>query len=264
MAQSCLARARWRAARVVTERRFEGRSVLIAGGLGGIGLATARRFAQEGAALLLADLDIGEGAAAAEELTALGATDVCVFRCDVSDEAAVKAACDAALEAFGALHVVVNVAGVMIYKPLEELDAADWSQMMGINLFGAAYFTRQAFLHMSPGGAIVNVSSVHAVETSALVAPYAAAKAALLSLTRSAAIEGRPKGIRANAVLPGAIDTELLRASPNIRSGVESLEPADVGAPSEVAAAIAFLASDEASFITGAALAVDGGRLAKL
>ena len=117
---------------------------------------------------------------------------------------------------------------------------------------------------MKPGSSIVNVASVHAVETSPLVAPYAAAKAALLSFTRTSSIEGKPKGIRANAVLPGAIDTPMLWDNPNVKSGAEVIDKADVGKPEEVAAVIAFLASDEASFMTGASVNVDGGRLAKL
>jgi NAD(P)-dependent dehydrogenase (short-subunit alcohol dehydrogenase family) len=100
--------------------------------------------------------------------------------------------------------------------------------------------------------------------TTPLVAPYAAAKAAMLSLTRSAAIEGRERGIRANALLPGAVDTPMLWENPNIKSGAEKIDPADVGKPEDIAAAAAFLASDEARFVTGAALAVDGGRLARL
>jgi NAD(P)-dependent dehydrogenase (short-subunit alcohol dehydrogenase family) len=117
---------------------------------------------------------------------------------------------------------------------------------------------------MKPGGAIVNLSSVHAVETSPQVAPYAAAKAALLALTRSAALEGIPKGIRVNAILPGAIDTPMLWNNPHVKSGEEHIEPADVGKPADVAAAIAFLASEEAAFIQGASLLVDGGRLCRL
>jgi NAD(P)-dependent dehydrogenase (short-subunit alcohol dehydrogenase family) len=110
----------------------------------------------------------------------------------------------------------------------------------------------------------VNVASVHALQTTPLVASYAAAKAALLSLTRSIAIEGKSKGIRANAVVPGAIETAMLRTNPNLASGAEVIDPSEVGRPDDVAAAIAFLASDEAVFITGAALSVDGGRLARL
>ena len=106
---------------------------------------------------------------------------------------------------------------------------------------------------------VVNVASIHAIQTSPLDAPYAAAKAALLSLTRSAAIEGANKQIRVNAVLPGAIDTPMLWDNPNVRSGAERIDPRDVGKPEHVAAAIAFLASDEASFTSGMAYALDGG-----
>jgi len=135
---------------------------------------------------------------------------------------------------------------------------------MRVDLFGAFWFIKQAFLCCGPGAAIVNVASIHAVETTALVSAYAAAKAALVSLTRSAAIEGRPKGIRVNAVLPGAIETPMLRANPQVKSGVEQLAPGDVGQPEDVARAIAYLASDDAAFVTGTGLLVDGGRLATL
>ena len=112
---------------------------------------------------------------------------------------------------------------------------------------------------MKPGGSIVNVSSIHAIQTEPLVAPYAAAKAALLSLTRSSALEGKPKGIRVNAVLPGAIDTPMLWENPNVKSGVEKIDPADVGKPKDVAMTVAYLASSEAAFVQGAELRVDGG-----
>lgn len=114
------------------------------------------------------------------------------------------------------------------------------------------------------GGSIVNVASVHADRTTANVAPYAAAKAAVLALTRSTAIEGRARKIRANAVLPGAIDTGMLWSNPNLKSGAEVIVPEDVGKPTDIAGAVAFLVSDAASFITGATLAIDGGRLARL
>ncbi len=117
---------------------------------------------------------------------------------------------------------------------------------------------------MQSGGAIVNVSSIHAEETTPLVTSYAAAKAALLSLTRSAALEGKPKGIRVNAVLPGAIDTPMLWENPNVKSGIETINPADVGKPEDVAAIIAYLASDDAAFVQGAMVRADGGRLDRL
>jgi NAD(P)-dependent dehydrogenase (short-subunit alcohol dehydrogenase family) len=117
---------------------------------------------------------------------------------------------------------------------------------------------------MVRGGAIVNVASIHAYETSPGVAPYAAAKAALVSLTHSAAIEGKQLGIRVNSVLPGAVDTPMLWENPNVKSGVERLQPTDVGRPEGLAAVIAFLASADAAFMQGAAVVVDGGRLIQL
>lgn len=245
-------------------RRFDNKSVLITGGLGGIGKACAEGFAREGAKLVLADLRIEGAAAAITDLMALGASEVRVEACDVSREADVVRVCRVAMDVFGGLDVLVNVAGMMIYKPIEELSLDDWTRLMGVNFFGAAMFTREAFRVMQPGGAIVNVSSIHTHQTSPLVAPYAAAKAALGSLTRTASIEGKPKGIRVNAVLPGAVDTPMLWASPNLKSGAETLESGDVGQPSEIADAVLYLATAQASFVTGASLNVDGGRLAKL
>jgi len=194
----------------------------------------------------------------------MGAEQVAYAACDVSDEAAVDAVVARAVDVLGGFDRLVNIAGAMIYKTIAELTGADWNRILGINLLGAAFFTRHAMTMMPRGGAIVNVASIHARRTSPLVAPYAAAKAALCSLTRTTAIEGREAGIRANAVLPGAIDTPMLWSSPNIESGAEVIEPADVGQPDDVANAIAFLASDEAHFVTGVSMEVDGGRLAKL
>jgi NAD(P)-dependent dehydrogenase (short-subunit alcohol dehydrogenase family) len=111
---------------------------------------------------------------------------------------------------------------------------------------------------------LVNVSSVHAVETTPLVASYAAAKAALLSLTRSASIEGKDRHIRVNAVLPGAVDTPMLWQNPNLESGLETIAATDVGQPEDVPEAIVFLASDDARFVWGMGLRVDGGRLSRL
>ncbi|MBJ6122667.1 SDR family NAD(P)-dependent oxidoreductase [Sphingomonas mollis] len=240
-----------------------GRSVIVTGGLGDIGMAVARAFAREGASLLLVDAR-EDGGGAAEALLADGATQVLIRTADIADPAMVAAAATTAQEGFGSLDVVVNVAGIMIYKPLAELAAADWRRLLDVNLVGAAMFIGEAFRRMTPGGCIVNIASVHARRTSALVAPYAAAKAALVSLTRSAAIEGKPLGIRVNAILPGAIEGSLLRASPNIASGAEMVDPADLGQPEDVAALAAFLASDAARFITGEDIVADGGRMGRL
>jgi NAD(P)-dependent dehydrogenase (short-subunit alcohol dehydrogenase family) len=235
----------------------------VTGGASGIGLVTAQRLALEGALVAIADLKREAAEEAAGGLGAAGAENSLGLGCDVSDEAQVEAAVRTTLERFGRLDVVVNNAGMMLFRPLEEYTGQDWNRVLGVDLMGAVHFTRQSFLHMK-GGAIVNLSSIHAERTSPLVAPYAAAKAALLSLTRSAAIEGAAKRIRVNAIMPGAIDTPMLWDNPNVKSGQEAIDRKDVGRPEDVASAVSYLASDDATFITGAVLSVDGGRLGRL
>jgi NAD(P)-dependent dehydrogenase (short-subunit alcohol dehydrogenase family) len=240
--------------------RFDGKTVIVTGAASGIGAAIAERFANEGASVVIADLK-GEAASAqaAKLANAIG------IGCDVGDEAAVVACVDAAVARFGRIDVIVNNAGLMTFKSLDQWTGDDWLKVLRVDLLGAAFFTRELFRRVGPeGGAIVNISSVHAVETSANAAPYSAAKAGLLSLTRTSSIEGKAKKIRANAILPGAIDTPMLWDNPNVKSGAEVIDKANVGKPADIAAAAAFLASDEAAFITGASLAVDGGRLAAL
>ena len=244
--------------------RFDDRVAIVTGAASGIGLATARLLARRGARVVVADLDTEKAQRAVEESAADGAAGMWASQCDVSKAEDVEACVRGALDRFGRLDIVINNAGLMCFKPIQELKAEDWYRVLGVDLVGAFHFIKQAFLSMREGGAIVNVSSVHAVETEPLVAPYAAAKTALLSLTRSAALEGKPKRIRVNAVLPGAVDTPMLWDNPNIKSGAERIDGASVGKPEEIAAAIAFLASDEASFIQGAAIRVDGGRLTRL
>ena len=244
--------------------RFQDKVVIVTGGASGIGLAVAKRFASEGARVVLADYNQPNLDAAVPDVLAAGAPEVWGSLCNVSDENQVVATVAGAIQKFGRLDIIINNAGLMGFKPLEELTGDDWLRILGVDLLGAFYFTKQAFLHMQPGGTIVNVASIHAIETSPLVAPYAAAKAALLSLTRSSAIEGKPKGIRANAVLPGAIDTPMLWDNPNVKSGAEVINKTDVGRPEDVAATIAYLASDDSAFVQGAEVRVDGGRLDRL
>jgi len=245
-------------------RRFEGKSVIVTGAASGIGLATAKRFGRDGARVVVADLNVEHATNAAESIKAAGAPDAWACACDVSDEQQVAACVAGTIDRFGTLDVVVNNAGLMTFKSLVDLTADDWRRVLGVDLLGAFFFVRESFRRMKQGGAIVNVASIHAVETEPDVAPYAAAKAALVSLTRSAAIEGKALGIRVNAVLPGAVDTPMLWANPNVKSGVEKIVKADVGTPDDLAAAIAFLASNDARFVQGAALVVDGGRLDRL
>jgi meso-butanediol dehydrogenase/(S,S)-butanediol dehydrogenase/diacetyl reductase len=244
--------------------RFENKVAIVTGAASGIGLATALRLGSEGARVVIADLDAAKCEQAADQVKAAGAPDAWGSACDVSQEAQVIVTVQGAIERFGRLDVIVNNAGLMIFKPLEEHTAEDWLKVLSVDLLGAFFFHKQAFLRMKAGGAIVNVSSVHALETTPHVASYAAAKAALLSLTRSAAIEGKLKGLRVNAVLPGAIDTPMLWDNPNIKAGLEAVNKADVGKPEDLAAVIAYLASDDAAFVQGASWNVDGGRLDQL
>jgi NAD(P)-dependent dehydrogenase (short-subunit alcohol dehydrogenase family) len=243
---------------------YTGKVAIVTGAAGGIGLACARRLAGAGASVVLADIDGARLEEARKQVTGPAGLPVATAVCDVGSEEQVAAAVAVACDRFGRLDVVVNNAGLMTFKPIVEQTEGDWLHTLRVDLLGAVFFTKQALLRMESGGAIVNVASVHAYETEPLVAPYAAAKAALLSLTRSASIEGRPRGIRVNAVVPGAIDTPMLWENPNVKSGVEVIDANDVGAPDCVAAAVAWLASPDAGFVTGAALAVDGGRLARL
>ena len=245
-------------------RRFDGKAVIVTGAASGIGLATVQRLGSEGALVMIADLDQEKGDAAAETVRQAGAPDAFAAACNVADEAQVERAVEAAVERFGKIDIVVNNAGVMVFKRITEHTGEDFLRVLNVDLLGAFYFTKQAFLKMKNGGVIVNVSSVHAVETTPLVASYAAAKAALISLTRSASLEGKSLGIRVNAIMPGAVDTPMLWENPNIKSGVETINLTDVGKPEDIAAAIAYLASDDAKFVDGAAMRVDGGRLSRL
>ena len=245
-------------------KRFEGRVAIVTGGAGGIGLETGKRLGCEGARVVVADLKGEAASTAADAVRQAGAPDVLGSACDVSNEQQVRRTVDETMNRFGRVDVVVNNAGRMAFEPIEKLTGDDWWKILSVDLLGAFYFVREAFRTMKPGGAIVNVASIHAVETEPLVASYAAAKAALLSLTRSAALEGKPKGIRVNAILPGAVDTPMLWTNPNVKSGAEKTHKGDVGRPEDVAAAIAFLASDDARFVQGASLRIDGGRLDRL
>jgi NAD(P)-dependent dehydrogenase (short-subunit alcohol dehydrogenase family) len=244
--------------------RFNNKTVIVTGAAGGIGLAIAQRFNSEGANIVMADINMDKLKEAATQVQSANKSIPLLYECDVSSEQQVQLTVAAAIDSFGAIDIIVNNAGLMIFKKLEEHTAEDWDRILNVDLMGAFYFTKHAFLNMKNGGAIINISSIHAIETTPMVTTYAAAKAALLSLTRSSSIEGKQKGIRVNAILPGAIDTPMLWENPNIKAGLEQVSKDSVGKPEDIAAVAAFLASDDAAFVQGAMIEVDGGRLDRL
>jgi NAD(P)-dependent dehydrogenase (short-subunit alcohol dehydrogenase family) len=245
----------------MNENSLTGKVAVITGSASGIGFETAKLFLSKGARVVLVDRGADKLEKAKKELAS---PHVMGSVCDVSIESDVIRTMDEAEKQFGRIDIIVNNAGVMIFKPLVEHTLEDWTKVLGVDLIGAFYFTKEGFRRMKNGGAIVNVSSIHAEETTPLVASYAAAKAAVLSLTRSSAIEGKEKKIRVNAILPGAIDTPMLWENPNIKAGLEVINQSDVGQAIDIAEAILFLSSPAAEFVQGAALRVDGGRLSRL
>lgn len=244
--------------------RFINKTVIVTGAAGGIGLAIAQRFSEEGANVVLADINMDQLKKAVTQIKAGDHPEPLLSECDVSREKQVQSTINSAIDHFGSLDIVVNNAGLMIFKKLEEHTQEDWMRILNVDLMGAFYFTKYAFLNMKKGGSIINIASIHAIETTPNVSSYAAAKSALLSLTRSAAIEGKEKGIRVNAILPGAIDTPMLWQNPNIKAGLELVSKDSVGKPEDIAGVAAFLASDDAAFVEGAIVEVDGGRLNRL
>jgi len=239
--------------------RFRDKVCVVTGAGSGIGKASARRFAHEGGKVLIADLNEKNGCATAAEITAENG-DALFSRCDVSSATDVEAAVRAAVDKWHHVDVVVNDAAMMTFKPIVELDDKDWDRVLAVNLRSVFLFCKFAVPHMPAGGAIVNISSVHAHETTKNVVPYATSKGAIEAFTRGFSEELAANKIRINCVAPGAVDTPMLWSNPNIKSGVEKVQGA-VGTPDDIAAAVCFLASAEARFITGTTLVVDGGRL---
>ncbi len=251
--------------------RLQGKVALITGGGGGIGAATAMLFAEEGAGLALVDRDAAAAEAAARAIRErFPSCDIMPMAADLSDEAQVNRAVDAAAAHFGGLDILVNVAGIRVYGALADADAGSWESILAVNLMATVHCCKAAIplLRSRGGGSIVNVSSVFGVAGRAGMGQYDVTKAAVVSLSRTLAIEEVGHGIRVNAVCPGPTITHFHIERAEAR-GVSEEELRRTGAqhtlmkrwaePREVAHTILFLACDESSFVTGTALVVDGG-----
>lgn len=238
--------------------RFTNKVCLITGAASGIGKATATKFASEGGLVVIIDHNEDAGNNAINEIRSNNGT---AFFCkaDVSTEDDIKHAVNFALEQWGRVDVLINNAAMMTFKKVIDLTSEEWDKVMAVNLRSVFLFCKYCIPHMK-GGAIVNVSSVHAHATTANVVPYASSKGAMEAFIRGVSLEYPPSQLRINCVAPGAVDTPMLWNNPNIKSGAEKVEGA-VGKPEELAAAICFLASEDASYINGTTLVVDGGRL---
>jgi NAD(P)-dependent dehydrogenase (short-subunit alcohol dehydrogenase family) len=250
--------------------RMDGRTALVTGASSGIGRATAVALAAEGASVALLALPGDDLESAAEECRGLGAQAAAVAG-DVTDGAAVSAAFDEAADALGAIDAVFNNAGISIVAPMTETTDEQWLRLLHTNLSGAFFVAREAARRMVARGrgAIVNTASELALVGEAGYVAYTATKGGILSMTRALAAELAPHGVRVNAICPGATDTPLLRAEIENaddpaaeRDGIKaSVVLGRLGQPEEIAGAVVFLLSDDASYVTGAHWTVDGGRV---
>ena len=248
--------------------RLEDRVAIVTGAGAGNGRGIALRFAEEGARIVAADLDLAAAQGTADLVAERGG-DAIAVRADVSRHAQVASMVDAARERYGGIDILVNNAGVETLVPLLELEEEEWDRVIDTNLKGAflcARIAARAMVDAKSPGAIVNIASINAKIALAGQAHYTSSKGGLIMLTKSMALDLAPHGIRVNAVGPGVIETRMTErslADPERRAMLLSKVPLGrVGQPRDVANATLFLASDEASYITGTTLYVDGGWLA--
>lgn len=249
--------------------RFTGKRVLITGGASGIGRATAERFAAEGARLVIGDINAAEAAAVAKDL---GGT---AFAYDARDPAAAAALVADAVGVLGGLDILLNVAGIMTWGRFEETPVDAWQRTIDINLSGPFYMIQAAIGHLKASkGNVVSVASAGGMSPVYGTAAYGVSKAGVIAVTKAAALEFARFGVRVNAVSPGGVETPMHERS-IAGGGVDPAIFAEAAArnmpkltdrqacsPQEIAAAIAYLASEEARYVTGTALVIDGGQLA--
>jgi NAD(P)-dependent dehydrogenase (short-subunit alcohol dehydrogenase family) len=254
----------------MVERRLAGRAAVVTGGASGIGKAAALRLCKAGARVMVGDVD----EAAADQLLAdadlAGSVDQLRFRrTDVSVEDDVAGLIAAAVDEFGDLHIVFNNAGISdTLDPIVDVSVEHWDRVFAVNARGVFLGIKhgaRAMLAAGHGGAIINTSSIDGLSASSGFPSYSAAKAAVINLTRVAAVELAPARIRVNAICPGGVLTPMLARGDveGARAWLETLQTwPEAGLPEDVAAVVEFLASDDAGFITGEAVTVDGGLMA--
>lgn len=255
-------------------KRLDGKVAVITGGAAGMGRIQSELYANEGAQLAVVDVNEQEGCATADAISANGGV-ANFWKLDVSDESEVGAVVSDIATTFGAIDVLVNNAGVTgADKPTHEINERDLDLVLSVDVKGVFFMTKHCIPHLKQagGGAIVNFASIYGLVGSQELTPYHAAKGAVVALTKQDAVTYGPSNIRVNAVAPGTILTPLVKElgsrGPDGLDGYTKLMGAKhpigrVGTPEEVAAATLFLASEEASFITGAVLPVDGGYTAQ-
>ena len=253
--------------------RLTGKSAVVTGGASGIGRETALRFAGEGAALVCADRDEAGAAAVAAEIAAKGGTALGVAA-DITSESDVATLVDEALAARGNVDVLVNNAGVTILGGVAELTEADWQREIDINLTGAWRVSKAFWPHFAQagGGVILSTASIAGIIAAPQDAAYVASKAGLIMLTRCMALDGASVGIRANCICPGFVDTPMfdgfLAEQPDpagaLARAAGRTPLGRIGTPRDIADGFVYLASDDARWVTGTALVIDGGLTAGL
>ncbi len=242
--------------------RFSGKVVVITGGASGIGAASARRFHREGARVVISDVNESGGLALCAEL---GEDRAHFYRCDVSVFAEVEGLMNEAAGHFGGLDVVFNNAGIGSFGRTTELAIEDWQRVIAIDLHGVFYGTKAALPHLKArgGGVIINTASISGMGGDFGFAAYNAAKGGVINYTRAAAIDHARENIRINAICPGPVATPIIAGIEQIPGlkdrWADAVPMGRFAQPEEIAAVAAFLASDDASYMTGAILAVDGG-----